>query len=129
VSPDDPRDAWYYRFLRSAAPVEINIDRDTANPQRVNAFINKKLRDSHGRLLGVIGIGFEVDALSSLLRSMESNYRSEVLFTNREGRLVPFHLRRPPGVRRQPPHPRIRPVARGAAAERSQSGGHSHDPD
>lgn len=88
MSPDDPRDAWYYRFLRSAAPVEINIDRDTANPQRVNAFINKKLRDSHGRLLGVIGIGFEVDALSSLLRSMESNYRSEVLFTNREGRIL-----------------------------------------
>lgn len=88
VSPQDPRDAWYYRILRSAAPVEINIDRDTANQQRVNAFINQKPHDSHGRLLGVIGIGFEVDALSSLLRSMERNHRSEVLFTDREGRIL-----------------------------------------
>ena len=88
VSPADPRDAWYFRFRRSPAPFEINIDRDTADPGRVTAFINQKVRGRDGQLLGAIGIGVAVHSLSNLLRHMEEQYRSEVLFTDPVGRIV-----------------------------------------
>jgi len=88
LSPSDRRDAWYYRFLRDPAPFEINIDRDTADRERVTAFINQKLRDSQGNLLGVVGIGVEVNSLSNLLRHMERRYSSDVLFSDRQGRIL-----------------------------------------
>ncbi len=88
VSSRDRRDAWYYRFRANPAPFEINIDRDTADRNRVTAFINQKIRDSQGRLLGVIGIGVEVSALTSLLRHMEKRYHSEVLFSDSSGRIL-----------------------------------------
>lgn len=88
VSRTDPRDAWYYRFRDNPAPFEINIDRDTADRSRVTAFINQKIRDPQGRLLGVIGIGVEVSALKSLLRHMERRYHSEVLFSDASGRIL-----------------------------------------
>lgn len=87
VSPGDPRDAWYYRFRRNPAPFEINIDRDTADRGRVTAFINQKLRDSSGKLIGVVGIGVKVQALTALLRHMEKRYSSEVLLVDRAGHI------------------------------------------
>lgn len=88
VSSGDRRDVWYYRFRADPAPFEINIDRDTADQNRVTAFINQKIRDPQGRLLGVIGIGVEVQALTSLLRHMEQRYSSEVLFSDSKGRIL-----------------------------------------
>lgn len=88
VSTVDPRDRWYYRFRDSPASMEINIDRDTADHDRVTVFINQKLRDSDGRILGAIGIGVEVHSLSQLLKHIEQRYNSEVLFTNASGQIL-----------------------------------------
>jgi diguanylate cyclase (GGDEF)-like protein len=88
LSPQDPGDAWYYRLRRNPVSFEINIDRDTADRDREIAFINQKVRDPAGHLLGVIGIGVEVNALSALLMYMEHRYNSEVLFSDRKGRIV-----------------------------------------
>lgn len=88
VSAEDLRDRWYFRFLAKPEPFEINIDRDTADPDRVTAFINQKLRDRRGRILGAIGIGVEVRSLSQLLRHIEQRYNSEVLFADASGRIL-----------------------------------------
>lgn len=88
VSAEDPRDRWYFRFLAKPASFEINIDRDTADPDRVTAFINQKLRDGRGRVLGAIGIGVEVRSLSQLLRHIEQQYNSEVFFADASGRIL-----------------------------------------
>jgi diguanylate cyclase (GGDEF)-like protein len=88
VSRSDLRDAWYFRFREHPAPFEINIDRDTADRSRVTAFINQKIRGPQGQLLGVIGIGVEVNTLTSLLRHMEERYSSEVLFSDSQGRIL-----------------------------------------
>jgi len=88
ISRQDPRDRWYFRFLERPAPFEINIDHDTADPDRVTAFINQKLRDRQGRILGAIGIGVEVHSLSKLLRHIEQRYNSEVLFTDASGHIL-----------------------------------------
>ena len=82
------RDSWYYRFRSSSAPFEINLNRDPQNQYRVTAYINQKIRDPQGRLLGVIGIGLEVSELSAMLRHMEQRYKSEVLFSDSQGRIL-----------------------------------------
>ena len=43
ISPQDPQDRWYFRFKASGKPIEINIDRDTADLNRITAFINVPL--------------------------------------------------------------------------------------
>lgn len=88
IATSDRRDSWYYRFRASPARFEINIDRDTADQNRVTAFINQKIRNPQGRLLGVIGIGVEVGALMAQLRHMEQRYSSEVLFSDSSGRIL-----------------------------------------
>lgn len=87
VSSKDPRDRWFFRFRDHPLPFEINIDRDTADPERVTAFINQKLRDSKGQLLGAIGIGVEVQSLSQSLQHIEQRYNSQVLFADAAGRV------------------------------------------
>jgi diguanylate cyclase (GGDEF)-like protein len=87
VSASDPRDRWYYRFRRNPATFEINIDRDTADPQRLTAFINQKVRDQRGQLRGAIGIGVEVRSLSAVMHRIEERYRSEVLFSDHQGQI------------------------------------------
>jgi diguanylate cyclase (GGDEF)-like protein len=88
VSSSDRRDSWYFRFRAAPSRFEINIDRDTADRNRVTAFINQKIRDPQGELLGVIGIGVEVQALISLLHHMEERYNSEVLLSDSQGRIL-----------------------------------------
>ena len=85
VSPLDPRDAWYFRFRGIPALFEINIDRDTADPDRLTAFINQKVFDPQGNLLGVIGIGVEVRDLSEQLARIEERYQSHVVLSNAKG--------------------------------------------
>ena len=88
VSPQDPQDRWYYRFRASGRPYEINIDRDTADPSRTTAFINVRLQDPAGRFLGATGLGLDLQALESQLRSYGERYGSRILLLNSSGRIL-----------------------------------------
>lgn len=88
VSPTDPQDQWYYRFLRSGRSIEINIDRDTADLRRTTAFINVRLQDSAGHMLGVTGLGLDVQYLQSQLQHYQKRYGARILLVDRDGRIT-----------------------------------------
>src|SRR5690554_1447910 len=56
VSADDPADAWYFRSRDMRTRYEINVDSDTADPSRLSVFVNYRVLDETGRLIGVTGI-------------------------------------------------------------------------
>lgn len=109
VSPQDPADRWYYRVRNSTNPLELNIDRDTADRDRITAFSNYRVLDSKGHFIGAIGIGIELQELMKVLQSYQQRYGAEVLFLNRKGQVMlspaaatvtgqPTHLQAMPGL-------------------------------
>ena len=88
VSPSDPGDRWYYRLRGMATPFEVNIDRDTANPDRVTAFSNFRVLDRQGRFIGAIGLGIDVRELARELTSHQQLHGAQVLLVARDGRVL-----------------------------------------
>lgn len=88
LSPEDPQDKWYQRFVNTGEQLELNIDRDTADPSRLTAFINVRIDDDEGKLLGVTGIGLDVRDLEQLLRRYQQIYGVRILLLNRDGRIL-----------------------------------------
>ena len=88
LSPADPLDHWYYRFRNSGRAVEINIDRDTADLNRTTVFINVRLQDRAGRLLGVTGIGLDVRYLLAQLQHYQERYGARILLVDRDGKIA-----------------------------------------
>ena len=88
ISPQDPQDRWYFRFKASGKPIEINIDRDTADLNRITAFINVPLlQNGNPHFLGATGLGLDFRALQSQLRHYQQRYGARILLVDPEGRI------------------------------------------
>ncbi|MDP3287019.1 MAG: PDC sensor domain-containing protein, partial [Methyloversatilis sp.] len=57
VSEDNPQDSWYFRVRRLDEPYEINVDTDTRSRDTLTVFINYRVYDYDGGLMGVTGVG------------------------------------------------------------------------
>jgi len=88
VTPDNESDGWYFRAREMKNPYEINIDHDTADPSRVTIFINYRVMDRNGDLLGITGIGLAVDAVANLIETYQQRYSRDIYFVDREGKVT-----------------------------------------
>ncbi|GAB7021707.1 sensor domain-containing diguanylate cyclase [Salidesulfovibrio brasiliensis] len=90
IHPRDPLDVWYYAFLRSKRPYELNVDHSEAEGGKLSVFVNHRVTDSEGRLLGVTGVGMDMSKAAELLRLAREKYEREVYLVDQEG-LVQMH--------------------------------------
>jgi len=90
VSPQEPRDAWYYRVRSMQEPYEINVDPDLANQDALTIFVNYRVFDFDGRFLGATGIGLTVDAVRRLIADYQQRYQRTIYFVDAEGKIVLF---------------------------------------
>ncbi|MEF9853007.1 MAG: diguanylate cyclase [Hydrogenoanaerobacterium sp.] len=74
LTKDDPENVWYYKFLKSNEDYSLNVDNDQAKDDVITVFVNCKIKDSDGTVLGIVGVGMQVDSLQELLRSYEKKY-------------------------------------------------------
>ena len=88
VSPEEVRDLWYFRLQGLDAPYEINVDRDLANQDRLTLFINHRVYDYQGKLLGAAGVGLPLDTLIQLVDRYRAHYQRNVYFTDIAGNLT-----------------------------------------
>jgi diguanylate cyclase (GGDEF)-like protein len=88
ISPDEPRDVWYYRVRDMADPYEINVDPDLANKDNLTFFINYKVFDYNDHFIGATGVGLTVDAVIKLIDRYQQRYQRSVYFVDAFGRLV-----------------------------------------
>lgn len=88
ISPDEPRDVWYYRVRDMADPYEINVDPDLANKDNLTFFINYKVFDYNDNFIGATGVGLTVDAVIKLIDRYQERYQRSVFFVDTFGRLV-----------------------------------------
>ncbi|MEF9984063.1 MAG: diguanylate cyclase [Oscillospiraceae bacterium] len=75
MSPNNEEDIWFYDFLKSDDEYALNVDNDQATDDHITIFVNCKLKDNNGNLLGVIGVGMETPYIQKLLGENENKYQ------------------------------------------------------
>lgn len=87
VSKDDPQDEWFYNMLSFQGEYQINLEADTADVNRTTFFINHKITDSTGRILGIIGLGLASDRIRTLIDDYQQTFGRTILFVDHEGNI------------------------------------------
>ena len=86
VNPQtSPYDIWYTLFLESGKKYDLDTDRDEENGYRWTVFVNVRVEDNEGHLLGVCGVGLFMDELQKLVDTFESMYRVKINLIDPEG--------------------------------------------
>lgn len=76
LTSGNPENVWYDSFLNSPQEYSINIDNDevTGKNNEITVFINCKIKDETGSVLGVVGVGFAVDYIQEIFSVYEKEY-------------------------------------------------------
>lgn len=85
ISASDPHDVWYDRFKKLNREYDLDVDTDQAGGNKLAIFINHRLNDYEGRLLGVTGVGLNLERIADMIRSHNSLYGCSIYLTDRSG--------------------------------------------
>jgi hypothetical protein len=87
VSPDEPRDEWYFRVKNMEDDYEINVDPDMANQDRMTIFINYKVYDYNQNYIGATGVGLTISSVKELIEKYQRKYGRTIYFFNEDGEI------------------------------------------
>ncbi len=85
MSRKDPHDVWYYRFIQSGKKYVLDVDTDEAGNHHLTIFINFRVHDFDGNLIGVTGVGIKMTDFSLFLARRQEHYKRKIYLVNREG--------------------------------------------
>lgn len=88
VDRNNPADRWYFKIKNLTSDFEINLDKDSANPQRTTLFVNHQVHDFNGNYLGAIGVGLSSEVIMDTIDTYQARYDRQVYFADREGNIV-----------------------------------------
>lgn len=78
-------DAWYSNFKSAGIDMELNVDNDQANNNRITVYNNIRMTDEKGEFIGVCGVGHTLDNLNKSIDSLEEKYGLSVVLTDSDG--------------------------------------------
>lgn len=90
ISKEDTHDIWYYNFTGSGHEYDLEVDTNQTKNDYITVFVNFRVESEDGELLGVIGVGLQVDALESNVYSYEKDYGLSVYIINDLGSKTSF---------------------------------------
>jgi len=90
INPADSHDVWFYRFISSEKEYDLDVDTDEASRNVLTVFINYRVEDQEGRLLGVTGVGLKMESVAKLVGQYQERYGRNVFLADRNG-LVQVH--------------------------------------
>ncbi len=85
VSPDEPRDLWYFRVRNMKDKYEINLDPDLANRDAMTIFINYKVFGYDGEYIGATGVGLTIEAVKEMIEKYQAKYGRTIYFIDKNG--------------------------------------------
>ncbi len=88
VSPQEPRDVWYYRLQSQPLDYEVNLDVDMAHRDALTIFINHKVFDYRGNFMGATGVGLGVKGVIKTIGDYQSRYSRNICFFDRQGNIT-----------------------------------------
>lgn len=88
VSEGDAHDVWLFDFLSSDKNYDFDVDNDEAAANILTIFINYKVFDLEGELIGVTGVGLKVESVARLITEYQEKYGRAVYLTDAHGVLM-----------------------------------------
>jgi diguanylate cyclase (GGDEF)-like protein len=88
ISSQNEHDKWYYDFINSNKSYELDIDTDEANENRLSIFINCRVEDENGELLGVTGVGLELNQVQELLETFSTDFDLDAMLFDKDGKVL-----------------------------------------
>ncbi len=86
VSPKtDDHDIWYSLFVDSGKKYDFDVDTDEVHDDAWTVFVNCRIEDTDGSLLGVCGVSVVMTDLQNMLCAYEEEYGIKINLVNREG--------------------------------------------
>lgn len=87
LSPENPENDWYYAMAASDQEYAMNVDNDEVKGKNneITVFVNCKITDDQGQLLGIVGVGLQIDSLQTLIQSYEDQYQVQAFLINSAG--------------------------------------------
>lgn len=90
ISPEDDHDVWFYRFTSSEKRYELDVDSNQAAGNTLTIFINFRVEDFNGDLIGVTGVGIKMENFTGLLKEKQEKYNRRIYLTDKKG-LIQAH--------------------------------------
>lgn len=86
VDPEnDSHDIWYAEFVGSKKQLGFDVDTDQINNNILTVFVNSRVEDEKGDLLGVCGVGINMGNLQDTLLRYEKAYHVKVNLADSQG--------------------------------------------
>lgn len=85
ISPDDAHDVWYYNFLKTGKSYALDVDTDEADHNTLTVFVDCRIEDENGELMGVVGVGVRMDTLQRLLARFEREFSLTAFLVDTRG--------------------------------------------
>lgn len=85
LAEGNPENEWYYNFLSAGNEHSIKIDNDEAASDEITVFVNCAINNDSGNLIGVVGVGFQIDSLQEMLKKYESDLGINAYLINSSG--------------------------------------------
>lgn len=87
LSKDHTENSWYYEFLEGNQEYSLNVDNDeiAGVKNKVTVFINCKIIDHTGNVLGIVGIGLRINQLKEVLLHYEKKFGVEAYLIDDQG--------------------------------------------
>lgn len=82
---NDPHDVWYSAFLESGKPYDSDVDNDETKSGQWTIFVNARIEDNNGNLLGVCGVGVSMTNFRELFKELENEHHVKINLVNKNG--------------------------------------------
>lgn len=88
VKRDDPADAWFFRSIDMTAPYEVNVDVNKQQDDAITVFINYRVVDHDGKMIGLTGVGLDFATVRNIVSRYREQFDRNIYFVDARGTIV-----------------------------------------
>lgn len=85
ISSLDSHDQWYFDFINSGKLYDLDVDKDEADGNALTVFVNCRIENEEGELMGVVGVGLDMNEVQHILANFEEEYDLEAFLIDQDG--------------------------------------------
>lgn len=83
----DAENDWYFQMLDSKEDYSMNVDNDEVigAENEITVFVNCKIKNDRGEILGIVGVGMRIGHLQELLQGYQDEFGVNAYLVNDDG--------------------------------------------
>jgi diguanylate cyclase (GGDEF)-like protein len=86
INPEqDSRDRWYAEFLEQNEEFRLDVDRDEFGADAWTVFVDTRIKNNEGKLLGICGVGVRMTGAQRLFHELERDFNVRICLTDPDG--------------------------------------------